>query len=189
MKDCGLYWVMVAFVCSAFLLSPSHAQTVSNPTSNPTSSRDIFPKLPPSSLCTREKLVGIWKLIMVYEVPSGREMELYYTHPLQYYVFEADNRYGDYVSVLYAATLKEVKETALSKQKALQQYIIDKSGMVFFYKERIAVDSLACFIVAKATPPFMAGQMLLMPPEKSTQGRMVKVYQKMYMELEADSTK
>jgi hypothetical protein len=154
------------------------------PQSKPISSRDVFPPLPPSSFCTKEELIGIWKLIMIYEVPSGREIELYTQRPLQYFVFEPDSRYGEYTSILNAVTLREVRDSVIENQRQIQQYSLNKSGMVFFYKDSTPVDSLACFLVAKTTPPFAKGQLLMMPSEKSARGRMVKVYQKMYIELE-----
>jgi|GEM_PF-2811582 len=152
--------------------------------SKPTSSRDVFPTLPPSAFCKKEDLIGIWKLVMLYEVPSGREIEIYTQRPLQYYVFEADSRYGEYVSILSAATLKEVHDSVMKGQRQILQYSLNKSGMVFFYKDGTAVDRLACFIVAKTNPPFAKGQLLLMPSEKSARGRLVKIYQKRFMELE-----
>lgn len=154
------------------------------PEIKPISSRGVFPPLPPSNFCTKEDLIGIWKLIMIYEVPSGREIELYTQKPLQYFVFEADSRYGEYTSILSATTLKEVRDSVIENQRQIQQYSLNKSGMVFFYKDSTPVDSLACFLVAKTTPPFAKGQLLMMPSEKSARGRMVKIYQKMFIELE-----
>ena len=154
------------------------------PETKPISSRGVFPPLPPSNFCTKEDLIGIWKLIMIYEVPSGREIELYTQKPLQYFVFEADSRYGEYTSILSATTLKEVRDSVIENQRQIQQYSLNKSGMVFFYKDSTPVDSLACFLVAKTTPPFAKGQLLMMPSEKSARGRMVKIYQKMFIELE-----
>lgn len=171
-------------VLSILPLSPVYAQA--SPETLPTSSLEVFPKLPPSSLCTREKLIGIWKLIMIYEVPPGTEMKIYTINPLQYYVFDANTRYGQYMSMLRAITLQEVKDIAIKQQKDLQQFSV-KSGMLFLYKDNVAVDSLACFIVARHSAPFMAGQLLLMPTEKAARGRLVKVYQKMFLEFEAGS--
>lgn len=172
----------------SLLLSPyvqAQAQNQDSSVPAPTSSLNVFPKLPQSSLCKKEKLVGTWKLIMVYEVPSGKEIELYTNSPLQYYVFEGDNRYGEYVSMLQAITMKEIRDTIIVKQKKLQQFSINKDGFLFFYTDAVATDSLACFMVEKGAPPFRAGQLLLMPPEKAARGRLVKVYQKMFPELEA----
>lgn len=191
MKKQGIQNLLI-LILSIFPLLSANAQTQSSSTppqsTKPTSSFDVFPKLPESSLCTKEKLVGTWKLLMVYEVPSGREIELYTGNPLQYYVFEPDTRYGEYVSILSAVTLKTVKEVAIDKQKTPQQFLINKDGLIFFYKAALAVDSLACFIVEKTSPPFRVGQLLLMPPEKAAKGRMLKVYQKMFPEMEMPPT-
>lgn len=150
----------------------------------PTSSFDVFPKLPRSKYCDKNTILGAWKLLMVYEVPSGREIGLYTLRPLQYMIFEPDSRYGEYVSSLRAISPNDARQFALD-QKAPQQYTLNNSGIVFFYKNAIATDSLACFIVADNDGPFEAGQMLLMPPEKAAGGRrMVKVYQKMPLEPE-----
>jgi hypothetical protein len=151
----------------------------------PTSSLDVFPKLPPSTFCTKENLLGMWKLLMVYEVPSGREIKFYTNNPLQFYVFNADSRYGRYESVLHAITLADVKRIAMSQISNTQQYTLNQSGTLFFYKNQVAVDSLACFIVAANSGPFLSGQLLLMPPKKSQRTRMVKVYQKMFPEFES----
>ena len=183
--------ILLVFLLSVFPLLSASAQTqptVPTPEPKPTSSRDVFPKLPPSSICTKEGLIGMWKLLMVYEVPSGREIEFYTVNPLQYFVFEPDSRFGEYTSMLHAITLKDIRNTVLSKQKTVQQFSINKSGMIFFYKDSIAVDSLACFMVAKTAAPFRIGQLLLMPSEKAAKGRMVKIYQKVFPELELPPT-
>ena len=156
----------------------------------PTNSRDVFPKLPPSKVCDKNSLVGVWKLLMVYEVPSGKEIGLYTERPLQYMVFEDDNRYGEYISPLRDVAINEVEKVAItSAGKTIQQYNLNDSGQIFFYKNSIATDSLACFISARNEGAFEIGQMLLMPPEKAAKGRkMVKIYQKMRMEKTSENT-
>lgn len=144
----------------------------------PTSSRDVFPKLPPSVVCNNSNINGIWKLLMVYEVPSGREISLYTSRPLQYVVFEADSRYGEYISSLRDVSASEVRNSVLT-QKEAEQFTLNEAGVAFFYKANIAVDSLACFIVSKNEGAFEKGQLLLMPPKNTGSGRMVKIYQKM----------
>lgn len=168
----------VMFGISSFL--PAYAQD----SSLPYSSMEIFPKLPLSKVCSKDKLVGTWKLLMVYELPVGNELALFRRNPLQYIIFDADNRYGEFISTLRAVTMREVRSYSISQQKVLQQYVVNKSGILFFYKDGIPVDSLACFIVASNDAPFQDGQMLLMPPENVARGRMVKVYQKMPLGLE-----
>lgn len=184
--------LLAATLLAGFFSSGVYAQTIIAPAAPSlqatqlTNSRDFFPTLPASSICTKEKLAGIWKLITVYEVPSGNEMSNYINNPLQFYVFESDSRYGQYKSVLRAITLKDMRDFALNKIDGNQQFAINQSGMVFFYKNGVAVDSLACFIVANNMPPFRTGQLLLMPPQKAAAGtRMLKVYEKLYLEFEA----
>ena len=62
----------------------------------------------------------------------------------------------------------------------LQQFVIQKSGMIFFYQNSVAVDSQACFIVASHVGSFLVGQMLMMPPAGQTSVRLVKVYEKIW---------
>ena len=138
-----------------------------------TSSLGFFPKLPPSVLCKKELLPGTWKLVTVYEAPSGPEMALYTVRPLQYYVFTASGLYGTYIAPLRALTHDEARLAALNDTKVPQQYVVNKSGMLFFYKDSIAIDSLACFIVAQDMGAFARGQMLLMPPQRSCPGRLL----------------
>lgn len=153
----------------------------------PVSSRDVFPRLPASKLCTKDKIVGLWKLAMLYEVPAGREMKSYVTHPLQYFVFDADLRSAEYKSIIRNINLREVKSLAMANSDLVRQFVVTESGMIFFYKNSIAVDSLACFIVDVNLPPFRAGQMLIMPPEKAAAGvRMLRVYERAYLEFESN---
>lgn len=157
--------------------TPKYVAPSSSTTGNPTSSKDVFPKLPPSSLCNNKSIVGVWKLLMVYEVPSGREITLYTSRPLQYVVFEEDSRYGDYISSLRDVSANEVRNSVI-KKKDVQQFALNISGQIYFYKNAIAIDSLACFLVSENQGPFEKGQMLLMPPKNTGSGRMVKIYQK-----------
>ena len=105
-------------------------------------------------------------------------------------VFEDDNRYGEYISPLRDVAINEVEKVAItSAGKTIQQYNLNDSGQIFFYKNSIATDSLACFISARNEGAFEIGQMLLMPPEKAAKGRkMVKIYQKMRMEKTSENT-
>lgn len=188
MKKYDMNKIILAVVFAALSVFPAYAQMPDPQVTierQPTSSLDVFPKLPPSTFCTKENLIGMWKLLMIYEVPSGREIRNYTDHPLQFYVFNADSRYGHYESILHAVTLAEVKKVALSQISNTQQYTLNQSGNLYFYKDRVAVDSLACFVVAASSGPFLVGQLLLMPPKKSARGRLVKVYQKMFPEFES----
>jgi hypothetical protein len=152
----------------------------------PTNSKDVFPKLPQSKICDKNSVVGVWKLLMVYEVPSGKEIALYTERPLQYIVFDPESLYGEYISSLRIVSADDVRKTALA-QKIIQQYTVSNSGIIFFYKNSVATDSLACFIAARNEGPFEIGQMLLMPPKKAAKGRMIKIYQKIQLEKEPES--
>jgi hypothetical protein len=169
----GLAALMV--VCS--LASAAHAQL-----SLPNSSRDVFPSLPPSSRCTKDLLAGTWKLLALYEVPAGREMQLYIKRPLQFNVFSHDGLYSSYISSWRDIPYQNVKREAFAQKGGPQQFVVKDSGIIFFYKDGIAIDSLACFIVAQNDGPFELGQMLLMPPEQAARGRLVKIYQKVWID-------
>ncbi len=147
----------------------------------PTSSREVFPKLPPSVTCSKEAVAGVWKLLMVYEVPSGNEIKLYTERPLQYLVFEADSRYGDYISPLRAINTNSIRNYVIA-DKEPRQFTLNDAGILYIYKAGIPIDSLACFIAAENSGPFEAGQLLIMPPKNLAKGRMVKIYQKMPLE-------
>ncbi len=152
----------------------------------PVSSREVLPRLPISKLCTKDKIIGVWKLAMLYEVPAGREMKSYVTHPLQYFVFESDSRSGEYRSIIRNINLHQIRDLVMGNIDVVRQFTVAESGMIFFYKNSVAVDSLACFIVDSGTPPFRVGQMLLMPPERAAAGvRMLRVYERAYLEFES----
>lgn len=169
------FWLALA---GALLVAwPVHAQEAA-------AAKGYFPALPPSVRCTKELLPGTWKLLALYEVPAGAELAAYVTRPLQFYVFSADSRYGSYGGALSDIAPSEVKDAVFSQQKNIQQYVVNDAGMVFFYKDSIAIDSLACFIVAQDGGAFQRGQMLLMPPERAAKGRLVKIYQKIWAEPE-----
>jgi hypothetical protein len=181
MKLAGLKkGVLAAALLGISSLPPAYAQD----SGQAYSSIEMFPKLPLSKICTKDKLVGAWKLLMVYEVPAGNELSIFRRNPLQYIIFDADNRYGEFISSLRAVSMREVRSYSITQQKVLQQYVVNKYGILFFYKDGIPVDSLACFVAVSNDPPFEDGQLLLMPPENVARGRMVKVYQKMPLGLE-----
>ncbi len=135
----------------------------------------VFPQLPPSRPCTAKEVPGVWKLLRVFETPSGAEMSAFLSNPVQFILFDANSTYGKYIgnAELPPASIRG----EIAKQvSGLQQYLVDASGMVFFYQDRASTDTQACFIVVTPVEPFAAGQMLLMPPEGTIKGRMVKVY-------------
>jgi hypothetical protein len=137
----------------------------------------IFPKLPPSRACTAADLVGIWKLLLLYETPVGTDMTDFLTNPVQYLVFNNNNTYGKIVSEHQEIPPGGI-HWRVSKLPGLNQYIIDSSGFVFFYQDKQAIDTQACFIVVVQQEPFNVGQMLLMPPQGQTKERLLKIYGK-----------
>ena len=63
---------------------------------------------------------------------------------------------------------------------ALLQFLLQDAGMLYIYQERVATDTMVCFIVAETRPPFGAGNMLLMPPKGQVNGRLIKQYKKVW---------
>lgn len=135
-----------------------------------------FPQLPQSRACTADDLPGVWKLLRVYEAPSGIEMTAFVTNPVQYILFDANSIYGKYNAGRTELPAPSIRNAITQHASGLQQYLVDASGFVFFYQDKAAIDTQACFIVANPLGQFLAGQMLLMPPEGTIQGRLVKVY-------------
>jgi hypothetical protein len=136
-----------------------------------------FPTLPPSRACGKEDVVGLWKLSHVYEVPLAAESAALFNSPIQYINFHGNSTYG-----LYAGRkdLPAGQEALIIDQmkEPLHQFVVDKTGFIYFYREGIVIDTKACFTVATTTPSFTAGEMLLMPPQGQSRVRMVKVYNK-----------
>jgi hypothetical protein len=140
--------------------------------------RRQFPSLPPSRPCTMQDVQGMWRLLDVFEDPPGQEMGNFAVNRYQYMLFDKDNVFGKYSSPtisLPAVMLKpEIEKQA--RQQGLQQYLLNESGVLYFYSQGIATDSMACFIVANERGVFTVGQMLLMPPKGQIKGRLVKSY-------------
>ena len=140
-----------------------------------------FPELPPSRLCKQKDVLGLWKVGMVYENPTGTELAEFSSSPFQYVLFNQDSTF-----TMYKGSKAETSETDVYKrlknrqEGVLQQYVVHESGIVYFYKDGIAYDSYACFIVANKLDPFSVGQMLFMPPPDKATVRMVKAYNKVF---------
>ena len=138
-----------------------------------------FPALPPSRLCKPRDLIGLWKLSTVFENPTGPELADFSASPFQYIAFSPDSTFALYKgSRAESSDLEVLKKMAARKEAVLLQYVMHESGVVYFYKDGIAFDSFACFIVANKLSPFYAGQMLFMPPPDKATVQMVRVYQK-----------
>ncbi len=140
-----------------------------------------FPELPPSRLCRKGDILGMWKLAMVFEVPAGSELDDFGLYPYQYMLFNDDNTFRMYKSAREelsdAGVLREMKNAS---SKVLEQFVVHESGVLYLYKDGVAVDSLACFVVADPLNPFAEGQILFMPPPEEATIRMVKAYNQVY---------
>lgn len=140
-----------------------------------------FPDLPPSRLCTKRDILGMWRLEMVYESPPADELNDFTYYPFQYTLFNRDSTYFWYRSEEAGSS-----ETAILRQmqqgqpNVLEQFVMHKSGVLYLYKDGEAINSLACFIVANPVEPFREGQMLFMPPPERADVRMVKVFDRVY---------
>lgn len=141
-----------------------------------------FPPLPPSRPCTERDLTDLWRLVQLYETPLGLETSGYEGQPFQYYFFGENSTYRTYRHDKNAA--EQVVRDMMRKARvtALHQFVLHPTGILFFYKDGVYTESLACFIVANARENFKPGQMLLMPPAppegQVAAARWVKVYQK-----------
>lgn len=138
-----------------------------------------FPELPPSRPCTKQNLIGVWQLYQLYENPTGSETTNFAAQPYQFLLFDLDDTYKETrssIAVNAAAGIAGIKNLQLD---TLQQYLVNDTGIIYFYKDSIATDNLACFIVANPTGQFMPGQMLLMPPIGQSTSRVARVYRQL----------
>ncbi len=135
-----------------------------------------FPVLPPSRPCAKKHMVGVWKLRQIYENPAGNETSAFAAQPSQYLYFNWDDTYKQYKSSTAVDDDAAANQMLNNPSEGLLQYVINDKGIVFFYKNSVSTDSLACFIVANATEQFAAGQLLMMPPMGQSAARMVRVY-------------
>lgn len=141
------------------------------------------PVLPPARACKAADLAGLWKLLQVYEEPSGTETAAFQEAQLQYLRFNADSTYGQYLEPFDKGQhLKLVNQGMVQQATGLQQYVVQPDGKMFFYSDGVAVKSQACFIAEKSQNYYREGQMLLMPPSQDSPTRWVKIYTKLWEE-------
>jgi hypothetical protein len=136
--------------------------------------------LPPSRPCTAADMVGLWKMMQVYEAPAGIETEAFKANPTQYIYFQPNNVYGRYNAAGPDMSYDQVRDEIAHHAAGLQQYVVQDSGFLFYYQDKIPTDTQACFIVVTAKDPFVVGQALLLPPKGQIQGRLVKGYLKVW---------
>ncbi len=138
-------------------------------------SAEFSAALPPSRACSKREVPGIWKLIQIFEVPSGAETADFAENSVQYMLFNPNSIYGKYNSGADRSFPPDwCVQPDSQHNSALQQYLVQNTGIMLFLSDRIAIDTQACFIVVNPVGNFSAGQMLLMPPEGQIQGRLVK---------------
>jgi hypothetical protein len=137
-----------------------------------------FPPLPPSRPCVGSDLFGTWKLLQVYENPVGQALTEFKAQSFQHLFFRGDNTYVEYKSY-YNENENAVNDKVNGLRSTdLQQFLMDASGFLFFYKNGLSIDTQACFIVTNPLGTFMPAEMLLMPPEGQATSRLVKQYTK-----------
>ncbi len=139
-----------------------------------------IPPLPPSLPCKAQWITGLWLLQNLYESPAGKESETYALNPMQYVGFGKDSRLYRYNGGRTAMDPKEVLKLVMGHSGALLQYLLQDAGMLYLYQDSVATDSLVCFIVAETHPPYAAGNLILLPPKGAVQGRLIKVYKKVW---------
>jgi len=139
-----------------------------------------IPDLPPSLPCKTEWLAGLWLQTQAFESPLGKETELFKQNPMQYIGFSKDSRLYRYNSGKTYTDPKVVLDLVTNHSGALVQYLLQDTGMLYFYQDSVAIDSQVCFIVAETHPPYAAGNLILMPPKGTIQGRLIKLYRKVW---------
>ena len=136
--------------------------------------------LPPSNPCKATDLPGVWKLENVYESPSGKEAASFAASPSQYIYFEDNNVFGKYNAPAGNMKPEDIRDQIVQHASGLQQYLMQDKEFIFFYQDRVASGTQACFIVETAQSPFAKGQLILMPPKGTVSGRLVKWYSKIW---------
>ena len=140
-----------------------------------------FPALPPSRVCKAGDIVGVWRLLQVYEDPSSTEAVAFAAQSIQYIYFGKDTVFKDYRNAHNTLSDEAIRRTLMEREESLRQYVL-KEGVLFFYTDSVLAGSLACFIVANPRGDFSVGQMLLMPQAPADGSmpaiRMAKLYEK-----------
>ncbi|NBX04008.1 MAG: hypothetical protein EBR02_08135 [Alphaproteobacteria bacterium] len=140
------------------------------------------PALPPSRICAQADIIGKWKLLQVYEEPTGPETGVFYSLPSQYLAFNVDSTYDTYEKDKdIQIELEKLKAEMKQQVRGLQQYVMQANGHLYFYRDSVATKQQACFIVVTGNTFFAEGQMLLMPPNPQSPTRWVKVYSKIWV--------
>ncbi|MDE3061215.1 MAG: hypothetical protein KGJ06_09405, partial [Pseudomonadota bacterium] len=169
-----LRWIKLSLTGSLLVLLLTFPQLAS---------AQSIPPLPKSRTCHKDDVVGLWQMRQIYQVPAGQELRMYQRFPSQYFLYRPDDTYMVYITTKNKQPPHEVFDQ-MNQRKVpwLWQFIVDKSGFLFIYRNGKPVNSEteACFIVAKSTRDFDSGEMILMPPEGKVKERLVKVYKKIW---------
>ena len=123
-----------------------------------------------------QSLMGTWRLIRVYEVPKGTQSAALAASPVQFIRFRPDTTFSSYNAGTVELSFANLSELIDKPSRNVEQYLVQDKGMVYFYRDSVAVDTQACFIVASRLGEFNAGEMLMMPPAGQYSGRLIKVY-------------
>jgi len=137
-----------------------------------------IPPLPISNICKQSDMEGLWKLQQVYEEPAGSASAAFNLNPIQYVYYKPNGVYGKYNGDGGLTTPALIIDHIDKHAAGLQQYLLQNTGIVYYYQDKIANDTQTCFIVLKRKDPFMPGDMLLMPPKGQITGRLIKQYSK-----------
>lgn len=169
--------VDVAASAPAAPVAATPAAAATNPAFAAQPPADSFPTLPPSRPCARQDIDGLWRLNNVYESPQGVESSTFTSQPHQYLLFLRDDTYRTYrTSWPEKSDAVVMRQLELEEPDHLEQFVVGENGLVYFYRDSVAIDTQVCFIVANQRAPFTVGQMLLMPPEGQSSVRLVKAY-------------
>jgi hypothetical protein len=137
--------------------------------------KSSIPPLPVSVPCTPQDVIGLWKLEHIYEEPIGNETYAFEVSPVQYVNYVANGLYGRYSGSIVMPPKLVVNE--INKHSTgLQQYLVQDTGVMYYYQDKVANDEQSCFFVAKDSAPFFKGNMLQMPPKGKIAGRLIKHY-------------
>jgi len=136
-----------------------------------------MPQLPPAKPCIAAEVAGLlWKEIQVYEVPPGDETQALSENPEQYLLLRVNNTYAQLNAGHTAMSEADIRAAMDQNNTVLSQYLLQNTGMIYFYQNSAVVDTQVCFIVTNPKGEFHVGQMLLMPPEGQLPQRVVKVF-------------
>lgn len=150
--------------------------------------RSSIPPLPVSRVCAKPDIEGLWKLQRVYEEPLGMEVAAFKATPMQYLYFRGDGTYGKYSGEGALTAPAAIIDYIGHHTVGLQQYLLQDTGLIYYYQDKIASNTQTCFIVVQPSATFALGSLLLMPPKGQINGRLIKQYSKVEVEVSAAAT-